>query len=88
MAIQCIQEAAEKARIELSSIAQTEINLPFITANTFGPKHINTKLMHSQFESLIWTLPAFPHCISHQPCASSILNTSVQHAELELGSKQ
>ncbi|KAJ7804961.1 mitochondrial heat shock 70 kDa protein [Mycena olivaceomarginata] len=52
MAIQRICKAAEKAKIELSSTAQTEINLPFITADVSGPKHINTKLMRSKFESL------------------------------------
>ncbi|CCA68670.1 probable SSC1-mitochondrial HSP70 member [Serendipita indica DSM 11827] len=48
MAIQRIREAAEKAKIELSSTNQTEINLPFITADASGPKHINTKLLRSQ----------------------------------------
>lgn len=49
MAIQGIREAVEKAKIELSSTMQTEINLPFINAGTFGLKHINAKLLHSQF---------------------------------------
>lgn len=52
MAIQRIREAAEKAKIELSSTTQTEINLPFITADASGPKHINLKLGRAQFESL------------------------------------
>lgn len=52
MTIQRIREAAEMAKIELSPTSQTEINLPFITADAFGPKHINVKLMRSQFESL------------------------------------
>ncbi|PPQ79999.1 hypothetical protein CVT26_004403, partial [Gymnopilus dilepis] len=56
MAIQRVREAAEKAKIELSSTTQTEINLPFITADASGPKHINTKLMRSQFESLVQPL--------------------------------
>ncbi|KAF7293612.1 putative SSC1-mitochondrial HSP70 member [Mycena indigotica] len=56
MAIQRIREAAAKAKIELSSTAQTEINLPFITADATGPKHINTKLLHSQFEALTSSL--------------------------------
>ncbi|KAF7315043.1 putative SSC1-mitochondrial HSP70 member [Mycena indigotica] len=56
MAIQRIREAAEKAKIELSSTAQTEINLPFITADATGPKHINTKLLRSQFEALTSSL--------------------------------
>jgi molecular chaperone DnaK len=53
MAIQRIREAAEKAKIELSSSLQTDINLPFITADASGPKHINSKLSRSQLESLI-----------------------------------
>lgn len=53
MAIQRIREAAEKAKIELSSSLQTDINLPFITADASGPKHINTKLSRAQLESLV-----------------------------------
>ena len=52
MAIQRIREAAEKAKIELSSTVSTEINLPFITADASGPKHINMKFSRAQFESL------------------------------------
>ncbi|KAM5469115.1 Hsp70 ATPase ssc1 [Microsporum audouinii] len=53
MAIQRIREAAEKAKIELSSASQTEINLPFITADASGAKHINSKLSRSQLEALV-----------------------------------
>lgn len=53
MAIQRIREAAEKAKIELSSTLQTEINLPFITADASGPKHINSKMTRSQLEGLV-----------------------------------
>ena len=53
MAIQHVCEAAEKAKIELSSTTQTKINLPFITAVASSPKHINTKLLRSQFEALV-----------------------------------
>ncbi|EME44135.1 hypothetical protein DOTSEDRAFT_129757 [Dothistroma septosporum NZE10] len=56
MAIQRIREAAEKAKIELSSSSQTDINLPFITADSSGPKHINTKMTRSQLESLVGSL--------------------------------
>ncbi|AJR53997.1 Ssc1p [Saccharomyces cerevisiae YJM1573] len=52
MAIQRIREAAEKAKIELSSTVSTEINLPFITADASGPKHINMKFSRAQFETL------------------------------------
>ncbi|KAI0478900.1 hsp70-like protein [Xylariaceae sp. FL0804] len=53
MAIQRIREAAEKAKIELSSSLQTDISLPFITADASGPKHINTKMTRSQLESMM-----------------------------------
>lgn len=53
MAIQRIREAAEKAKIELSSSLQTDINLPFITADASGPKHINQKMTRSQLEQLV-----------------------------------
>jgi len=56
MAIQRIREAAEKAKIELSSSLQTEVNLPFITADASGPKHINTKFTRAQLESLVGPL--------------------------------
>ena len=55
MAIQHIREAAEKAKIELSSISQTEINLPFISSGPSGLQHVNQKLLCSQSES---------HCFS------------------------
>ncbi|KIW58327.1 hsp7-like protein [Exophiala xenobiotica] len=53
MAIQRIREAAEKAKIELSSSLQTDINLPFITADASGPKHINLKMTRAQLEKLV-----------------------------------
>ncbi|TPX55796.1 hypothetical protein PhCBS80983_g05025 [Powellomyces hirtus] len=56
MALQRVREAAEKAKIELSATSQTDINLPFITADATGPKHINMKLTRSQFESLTKSL--------------------------------
>jgi len=56
MAIQRIREACEKAKIELSSAVQTDINLPFITADASGPKHINQKLTRAQFEQLVGPL--------------------------------
>jgi molecular chaperone DnaK len=52
-ALQRLFEAAEKAKIELSSVTQTTINLPFITADANGPKHLNTTLMRSTFEQLV-----------------------------------
>lgn len=53
MALQRIKEGAEKAKIELSSSAQTDINLPFITATEAGPQHMNYTLTRAKFEQLI-----------------------------------
>ena len=53
LALQRLKEAAEKAKIELSSTTQTEINLPFITADASGPKHLNIKLTRAKLESLV-----------------------------------
>ncbi len=53
MALQRLKEAAEKAKIELSSATQTDINLPFITADATGPKHLNVALTRSKLESLV-----------------------------------
>tara|TARA_B100000214_G_scaffold241910_1_gene177209 strand:- start:3470 stop:5359 length:1890 start_codon:yes stop_codon:yes gene_type:complete len=56
LAMQRVKEAAEKAKCELSSTAQTEINLPFITADKTGPKHLNIKLTRAKFEGLVENL--------------------------------
>jgi len=76
MAIQRIREAAEKAKIELSSTVSTEINLPFITADASGPKHINQKITRAQFETLVE--PLIKRTI--EPCKKALkdagLNTS------------
>src|SRR5271155_6116788 len=53
LALQRLKESAEKAKIELSSTAQTEINLPFITADASGPKHLTMKLTRAKFEALV-----------------------------------
>jgi len=53
LALQRLKEAAEKAKIELSSTTQTEINLPFITADQTGPKHLTMKLTRAKFEALV-----------------------------------
>jgi molecular chaperone DnaK len=53
MALQRLKEAAEKAKMELSSVTQTDINLPFITADQSGPKHLNINLTRSKFEQLV-----------------------------------
>ena len=56
MAMQRLKEAAEKAKIELSTVQQTEINLPFITADSSGPKHLNINLTRSKLEQLVMDL--------------------------------
>jgi molecular chaperone DnaK len=53
MALQRLKEAAEKAKIELSTLLETEINLPFLTADASGPKHLNTKLTRARFEQMV-----------------------------------
>ena len=64
MALQRLKEAAEKAKIELSSTMESEINLPFITADAAGPKHMNFKLTRAKFESLVMDLleKSIPPC--------------------------
>ena len=78
MAIQRIREAAEKAKIELSSTAQTEVNLPFITADASGPKHINSKLMRSQFEGLVGSL--IERTVG--PCKKALADAGVNASEI------
>jgi molecular chaperone DnaK len=53
LALQRLKEAAEKAKIELSSGQQTEVNLPYITADASGPKHLNIKITRAKFEALV-----------------------------------
>jgi len=56
MALQRLKEAAEKAKVELSNSAQTDVNLPYVTADAGGPKHLNIKLTRSKFEGLVTDL--------------------------------
>ena len=53
MALQRLKEAGEKAKMELSSAMETDVNLPFITADAGGPKHLNIKLTRAKLESLV-----------------------------------
>ncbi|KAI1791226.1 heat shock protein 70 [Ganoderma leucocontextum] len=78
VAIQRIREAAEKAKIELSSTTQTEINLPFITADASGPKHINLKVIRSQFESLTSSLIQR----TVDPCKKALSDAGVKASEV------
>lgn len=78
MAIQRIREAAEKAKIELSAASQTEINLPFVTADASGPKHINLKLMRSQLEGLTDALVQR----TVDPCKKALADAGVSASEI------
>lgn len=79
MAVQRIREAAEKAKIELSSAMQTEINLPFITATAAGPQHINMKLLRSQFETLVD--PLIQRTVA--PCKRALADAGVKSNEVD-----
>ncbi|KAI9491611.1 mitochondrial matrix atpase [Zychaea mexicana] len=78
MAVQRIREAAEKAKIELSSTVQTEINLPFITADATGPKHINYKLTRSKFESMV--KPLVDRTV--EPCKKALRDAGVASSDI------
>ncbi|KAI0359606.1 heat shock protein [Trametes cingulata] len=78
VSLQRIREAAEKAKCELSSTSQTEINLPFITADASGPKHINLKVLRSQFESL--TSALIQRTI--EPCKKALADAGVKASEV------
>ncbi len=79
MALQRLKEAAEKAKIELSSSAQTEINLPFITADKSGPKHLTMKLTRSKFESLVDDLVQK----TVEPCRAALKDAGLKAAEID-----
>ncbi|CAG8665467.1 6003_t:CDS:10, partial [Funneliformis mosseae] len=78
IAIQRIREAAEKAKIELSSTIQTDINLPYITADATGPKHINMKLTRSTFEALTKGLVDK----TVEPCKLALKDANVETKEI------
>ncbi|KAI5966432.1 SSC1 [Candida pseudojiufengensis] len=78
MAIQRIREAAEKAKIELSSTVSTEINLPFITADASGPKHINQKITRAQFEQLVE--PLIKKTI--EPCKKALKDAGLSTSDI------
>jgi molecular chaperone DnaK len=79
LALQRLKEAAEKAKIELSSTTQTEINLPFITADKSGPKHLTMKLTRAKLESLVDDL--IQNTIG--PCQSALKDAGLKAAEIE-----
>ncbi|KAL1509470.1 hypothetical protein ABEB36_004197 [Hypothenemus hampei] len=78
MAMQRLKEAAEKAKIELSSGLQTDINLPYLTMDSAGPKHMNLKLTRSKFESLVGDL--IKRTIS--PCQKALKDAEISKAEV------
>jgi len=79
LALQRLKEASEKAKIELSSSQQTEINLPFITADASGPKHLTLKLTRAKFESLVDDL--VQRTIA--PCKAALKDAGVSAAEID-----
>ncbi|MEX0346753.1 MAG: molecular chaperone DnaK [Rhizobiaceae bacterium] len=79
LALQRLKEAAEKAKIELSSSSQTEINLPFITADQSGPKHLTMKLTRAKFESLVEDLVKR----TIDPCKAALKDASMKAGEID-----
>jgi molecular chaperone DnaK len=78
LALQRLKEAAEKAKIELSSTQQTEINLPYITADARGPKHLNIRVTRAKFESLVEDLIEK----TVEPCRIAIKDAAVKVSDL------
>ena len=79
MALQRLKEGAEKAKIELSSSAQTDINMPYITADSTGPKHLNVKLSRAKFESLVDDLIQR----SIAPCRIAIKDSGLDPSQID-----
>lgn len=79
MVIQRLREAAEKAKIELSSTQQTDINLPFITADASGPKHLNLSLTRSKFEKMIDSIVER----SMVPVKKALKDSSLQSSDID-----
>ena len=79
MALQRLKEAAEKAKIELSSAQQTEINLPYITMDATGPKHLAMKITRAKFESLVEDLIAR----SIEPCKTAVKDAGLNVNEID-----
>ena len=79
LALQRLKEAAEKAKIELSSSMQTEVNLPFITADQTGPKHLNIKLTRAKLEALVEDLVAR----TVEPCKAALRDAGLKASEID-----
>ncbi len=78
LALQRLKEAAEKAKIELSSLQQTEINLPYVTADASGPKHLNMKITRAKLEALVEELITR----TIEPCRTAIKDAGVKVSEI------
>lgn len=78
MALQRLREASEKAKIELSSSLQTEINLPYLTMDSSGPKHMNLKLSRAKFESLVETLVKR----TMAPCQKALQDAEIKKSDI------
>ena len=78
MALQRLKEGAEKAKVELSSNTQTDVNLPYITADASGPKHLNVKLTRAKFESLVEDLIKR----SIEPCKTAVKDAGVSISDI------
>ena len=79
MALQRLREAAEKAKIELSSVLQTEVNLPFITADATGPKHMLKALTRAQFQQLVGDLVDQ----TQGPCSQALTDSGLSAAQID-----
>ena len=79
LALQRLKEAAEKAKVELSSSQQTDVNLPYITADASGPKHLNVKVTRSKLESLVEAL--VERTIA--PCAQALKDAGLSASEID-----
>jgi len=79
LALQRLKEAAEKAKIELSSSLQTDVNLPFITADASGPKHMNIKLTRAKLESIVDDLIAK----TIAPCANALKDAGLKASDID-----
>jgi len=79
MALQRLKEAAEKAKIELSNVLETEINLPFLTADASGPKHMNVKLTRARLEQMVADILDR----ASGPCRQAITDASVTPAQID-----
>ena len=79
LAMQRLKEAGEKAKVELSSASQTDVNLPYITADATGPKHLNVKLTRAKLESLVEDLVK----ASIEPCKVALQDAGLSNSEID-----